>query len=347
MIAIGLDVHKAFSHVSILDTDTGVLEDFRINSDRPSVRQALSEYTGNSRVALEASSHWYWVVDELQEMGFDVVLSHPTKTKAIGSAKIKTDKIDASMLCRLLAADMLPQAHICDPTVRELRSYLRHRCALVNVRTQAKNHIHSVLAGYGLKCPVGSVFSQKGRSWLSSQALRPLHREEVDRYIELIELISGQVLQIDEKIKLLADEHEDTRILMTIPGIGYFGALLIAAEIDGVERFGSAKQLVSYAGLCPSTRSSGGKDKHGHITRCGSRYLRWILVEAAQHAMRGGSPLNRFYWSIAKRKGAGTARVAVARKLLESIYQMLKKRQDFAPALWAGKSRSGVASANA
>jgi transposase len=348
MKTIGLDVHKSFCQVAILDPDTGVFEDFRIQSTPGSLKECFLEMDKDCRIALEASSHWHWVVDELQEMGLQVMLSHPTKTKAIGSAKIKTDKIDARMLSQLLAADLLPEAHISSPKVRQMRSYLRHRCALVGVRTQAKNRVHSILAGYGLKSPTKDLFCKKGREWLSEQKLGDLHQEQVDQYLELIDLLAQQILKIDLKIKPLAEQDQAARLVASAPGIGYFSALLIIAEIDGVKRFTSAKQLVSYAGLCPSTRSSGGKSYHGHITRTGSRFLRWIMVEAAQKAAYPKSPLNPFYWSIAKRKGTGTAKVAVARKLLESIYHMLKTDKAFDPSVWDQTTeRRGVASSEA
>jgi transposase len=328
---IGMDVHKSYSQVAVLDGKTGVLDEFRVDSDPFSVRKALSGYAHDSKIALEASSHWAWIVDELQDMNMDVVLSHPTKTKAIGSAKIKTDKIDAKMLSKLLAADMLPEAHISSPSVREMRSYLRYRCTLVTMRTQAKNRVHAIIAGYGLKPPCKDLFCKKGRTWLKDQTLRPLHREEADAYLDLIDSFSAHIAAVNKRIVPLCEEREDAMLLTSIPGIGYYSALLVVAEIDGIERFSTAKQLVSYGGLCPSTRSSGGTERHGHITRTGSRYLRWILVEAAQKARYSGSPYNRFYQSIANRKGAGTATVAVARK---GIFQMLKKRQAFDAAAW-------------
>jgi len=179
-----LDVHKSYSQVCILDRSTGLLEEMRIDSDPQALREAAQRLTGIERVALEVTCHWRWVVDELQGMGFEVLLSHPSKTKAIALAKIKNNKIDAKMLAYLLSADLLPEAHVPDPRVRELRSYLRHRHALVRMRTQCKNHIHSIIAGYGLKSPVKDVFTKKGLAWLGGCELRELHREEGDGYLQ-------------------------------------------------------------------------------------------------------------------------------------------------------------------
>jgi transposase len=342
---VGIDVHKSYCQVAILDTGSGVLDELRIASAREAFSEARDLFGAECKVAVEASSHWGWVVDHLQEMGMEVVLSHPSKTKAIGSAKIKTDKIDARMLAHLLAADLLPEAHISTPQVRELRSYLRYRYALVQVRTQAKNRIHAILSSYGLKPPGKSAFTKDGLKWLREVKLRELHRSQVEGYLGLIDYLSAQIASIDKCIEPMAEQNKEAQLLMSLSGIGYYSALLIVAEVDGVERFANAKKLVSYAGLCPSTRSSGGKERHGRITRTGSRYLRWILVEAAQKAAYPWSPYGRFYWPVARKKGSGTARVAVARKLLESIYHMLKTGESFDIKAWS--PGCGVASAEA
>ena len=331
----GLDVHKSFIQVCILDRSSGLLEEFRIESNSEALRGVAETLSGVERVALEASSHWHWVVDELQGMGFEVKLSHPSKTKAIASAKIKTDKIDAKMLAYLLSVDLLPEAHVPGARVRELRSYLRYRYALVCMRTRCKNHIHAILAGYGLRPPVKDVFTKTGLAWLSGCKLRELHREEVDGYLGIMGELDARIGEIDKRITPLAEEDEAACLLKSLHGIGYYSALLMAVEIDGVERFRSAKHLVSYGGLCPSTRSSGGKEYHGRITKSGSKYLRWILLEAAQKATFRSSPMHSFYCRIAAKKGHGTAKTAVARKLLESAYYILKKGEAFDSKAWA------------
>lgn len=275
------------------------------------------------------------MVDELDDMGVEVVLSHPSKTKAIGCAKIKTDKIDARMLAYLLSAGLLPQAHIPCREVREKRSYLRYRFILVTARTAFKNRIHAILAGYGLHSPYKDVFCKSGVKWLGARKLGELHREQIDGYLEIIKTLDGLIAKVDEWLKPAAEQDAQARLLMSIKGISYYSALLILAEIDGSWRFSSAKHLVSYAGLCPSTRSSGGKLRHGHITRCGSGFLRWVLIQAAQKATWKSNPMHKFYTRIKNKKGHAVAKTAVARKLLESIYQMLKQGVKFDARAWA------------
>ena len=330
-----LDVHKSFIQVCVLDRESESCEDLRIDSSRESLRELKELLSETERVALEASSHWGWVVDELEGMGLEPVLSHPSKTKAIGSAKIKTDKIDARMLAYLLSAGLLPAAHIPSREVREQRSYLRYRFVLVTARTALKNRIHAILASYGLRSPYKDAFCNSGLKWLRSRKLGELHQAQIDGYLEIIETLDSQIAKVDNWTRPMAEQDTQARLLMSIKGVSYYSALLILAEIDGSWRFSSAKHLVSYAGLCPSTRSSGGKLRHGHITRCGSGFLRWILIQAAQKATWKSHPMHKFYARIKSKKGHAVAKTAVARKLLESIYQMLKQGVEFDARAWA------------
>lgn len=342
MKSIGIDVHKSYSQIAVLDTGTGEIEDFRIGSTPEEFEKNKWRLNGNSRIALEASSHWAWVVDELERMGLDVVLSHPTKTKAIGLAKVKTDKIDARMLARLLASDMLPEAHISKPEVRELRSYLRYRYGLVKITTQVKNKVHGILLLHGMKSPYRNTFCIKGRQWLEALELRLLYREQIRNYLRILDVVAEQIAQVNERIESMATASPEAMLLTSIKGIGYYSALLLAAEIDGVGRFGTAKRIVNYFGLCPSTRSSGGHEYHGHITRTGSPYVRWILIEAAQKATYPTSPFYSYYINILRKKGKSTAKVAVARKMLECIYQILKTGREFDATALTGAT--GIAS---
>jgi len=122
----------------------------------------------------------------------------------------------------------------------------------------------------------------------------------------------------------MAEGDEDIRLLMSIPGVGYYTALLVKAEIGEVSRFPFKERMASYSGLVPSTKSSGGVTRHGRITREGSRWLRWALVEAALVHLRYDTPVTRAYHRIAERRGRKTARVASARMLLEVCYSVLR-----------------------
>jgi len=140
----------------------------------------------------------------------------------------------------------------------------------------------------------------------------------------LLDVARKEIRSAGKKVQQLAEEDRDAKLLMTIPGMGYYSALLTKSEMGDVKRFRSAKQLCAYAGLVPSTHASGNTCFHRHITKQGSRWLRWILIEAAIHAVKRPGVLRRFYFRVERKKGGQIAKVATARKLLEWIYHILK-----------------------
>jgi transposase len=263
-------------------------------------------------------------------MEIPVALSHPLKTKAIASARIKTDKLDAATLAQLLRVDLLPRAHLSSPEARLDRELLRHRAVLVRLRAGVKNRVHALLAKHNLVYADGGLFTHKGREWLEGLPLAPVMRSILERMLSLVGMLDLLIQQASAEIGVRAQEDATARLLCTIPGVGYYSALLIAAEIDGVERFPDARHLCSYAGLVPSVRSSAGHTLLGHITRQGSPWLRWIAVEICQKAASRPDFLGDHYRRIARRKGNGGVKVAAARKLLKAIYWMLTGQQTFA-----------------
>lgn len=153
--------------------------------------------------------------------------------------------------------------------------------------------------------------------------------EPVDCYLRVMATLKEEVRRISLELRQVAAGDEDVRLLMTIPGISYYIALLVKAEMGDINRFGSGDHLASYAGLVPSTHSSGGVTRHGRITREGSRWLRWAMVEAVLVHLRFDTPVTRFYHRVVGRRGAKTARVAAARKLLTVCYSVLRSRRPY------------------
>ena len=168
------------------------------------------------------------------------------------------------------------------------------------------------------------LFGKQGIAFLQSFTLTENYKIALEGYLAVLDAVRQEILAASKKVRQLAEEDADALLLMTIPGMGYYSALLTKSEIGDVRRFRSAKQLCSYAGLVPSTHASGNTCFHGHITKQGSRWLRWILVETAIHAVKRPGILRRFYFKIEKKKGGQIAKVATARKLLEWIYHILR-----------------------
>ena len=246
---------------------------------------------------------------------------HPLQCKAIASARLKNDKVDAAILAQLLRADLLPEAWIAPPAVRQLRALLRHRAQLVRLRTLLRNRIHAVLADHGHDRPAG-CWSGPGRGWLASLPLPAVSREVIEDDLAMIDALQVPIDRLDAEVRQRARSDSRVRILTQLPGVGPFTALVILAEVGDVTRFGSARKLAAWAGLTPTVRGSDRTVRHGHISKQGSAWLRWILCEAAQTAKRHPD-FAASYAAIARRRGKKIATTAIARKLLTRAWHLL------------------------
>jgi transposase len=283
----------------------------------------------DARIAVEATGNWMWLYELIEDQQPALVLAHPLKTKAIASARIKTDKIDATTLAHLLRADLLPAAYIPPRAIRDTREVLRYRASLGHLSTQVKNKISSLLSKTGVQTPTKTAFGVKSRRFLSTVAVRPCYRTALDGYLRLLAAITAEQQQVSQHVEAQAAADPQARLLPTMPGIGAYSALLILSEIGAVHRFPDSRHLCSYAGLVPAVHASGGKTRLGRLTKHGSAWLRWILVELSVHAINGAPQFRQLYWRVAQKHGRHPARIAVARAMLKTIYAMLKTQQPF------------------
>jgi transposase len=239
---------------------------------------------------------------------------HPLRCKAIASARLKNDKVDAAILAQLLRADLLPEAWIAPPQVRALRALLRHRIQLVRLRTLLGNRIHAIAADHG--------YDRPGRAWLASLDLPPAARQVIGDDLALIDALAGPIAALDEQARQRAKAEPGVKALTQLPGVGEFTALVILAETGDIARFGSARKLAAWAGLTPTIRGSDRTIRHGHISKQGSAWLRWALGQAAQTAKRSPE-FAATYQAIAARRGKQIATTAIARKLLTRAWHLL------------------------
>jgi len=221
------------------------------------------------------------------------------------------------------------RAYVPDPETRALRELLRYRAFLVDIRRAVKERIYALLDRFCLRPPVATLFSRRGLEWLHSLPLSGPYGEELLGLLRLPGALAAELEAVARRVQERARGDPRALLLATIPGVGYHTALLVLAGIGDISRFPSARHLGSYAGLVPSACASGGKVRHGAITRHGSRFLRWALVEAARQAVRTSGPLGDFYRRLLAGKGAQQARVAAARKLCAAVYWMLVTDRTF------------------
>jgi transposase len=324
MNSVGIDLHKRRSHIAVVSEDGRRLLSRRIDNDPQTFLELLREIDGESKIAVEATYGWEWLADVLEEAGYELHLAHPLRTKAIASARVKTDSVDATTLAQLLRADLLPEAYIAPRELRDLRDLLRHRVALTHMRSALKNRVHALLSRQGIRPEHTDLFGRAGSLFLSQLELREPPSRRLDSLLALIADFDREIEATTREIDQRAKHDERVGVLCQIRGIGPYTAMLVIAEIGDITRFQKARKLCAWAGLTPTVRSSDGKARLGHITRQGSRPLRWALVEAAQHSVRGGGPLRDDFERIAKRRGRKIAKVAVARKILTLCYYGLR-----------------------
>lgn len=329
----GIDLHCKYAKAVMKDKEGNLIKEARINLEDE--QQTIDFFkkenpTDKQEAVLEPVSFWYPYYELLeQKCHVNVHLAHPLKVKAIASARIKTDKIDANVLADLLRTNLLPEAYIPSFKERQLKELLRLRVSLVCLQTQVKNKIHGICHKNGLINGFSDLFGKQGLEWLNTRELKRPFDLQREQYLILLRVLRETIKRVNEQIRKEVKHTPLAKLLMTIPEIGYFSALTILAEIGDIARFPSSNKLCGYTGLAPSTYSSGGKTRHGRITRQGSRYLRWILTEAAQKQGKHNSKLGIYYQRIKKKKGTAKAKVATARKIIKIVYAILITGQPY------------------
>lgn len=321
---IGFDIHKRYTFYTQMDAQGQIQRQGKLANTREGMEEFFAAVAEPARVVLEASMNWYHLYDLLEALEIPVTLAHPLRTRAIAEAKVKTDRVDSTILAHLLRADLVPAAYIPPRAIRELRELLRYRAALVRLQTMVKNRVHAILLKHGYQCPNTDAFGVQGRAWLATLPLRPVYQQALQGYLQILDTLRNQIQQASDTIDQEAKATPIVKTLCTLPGVGHYTALLVLAEIGDIARFPDPKHLVSYAGLAPIVHGTGGRVYTGHISKQGSTWVRWILVEAAFHAVRRPGRYQELYQRIAHRKGAKLARVVVARELLTRIYWMLR-----------------------
>ena len=262
---------------------------------------------------IEASSSYRWLFDLLAPLG-RVILAHPLRLRAIVVTRAKTDKLDAAVLAKLLRLGEIPMAYVPPQPFQDLRDLTRARWRLAKAATEAKNQLHALLRRANLYPPFKTL-SRRALRWIGRQHLGLGGNIARDELLLRLAHYERERSKLDQHLREMARQFPETEALTCLYGFGLYSSLLILGELGEVERFKSTRQVGAYAGLTARVHQSGAHNYHGHITRQGSPWLRWILVQAAMKVIRRDSWLKNFYTRVRKRAGRNVARVAVARKL--------------------------------
>jgi transposase len=328
---IGLDIHKKHINGCVMDKEGTIKIEQKFNTEPKYFEKFLKHIDKeDSIITIEACSCWEFVYDYLTDAGYNVVLTNPCQ---IQKTKRKTDKLDAKLLADLLRVNMLPTVYAAPRDIRDQRSLTRLKASLTMMRTQVKNKIQAILTRNGIVHDFSDVFGVAGIEYLKSLDLEMRDRYQMDSFLKIYEHFTNEIKNTMNLIEDFEIHDPNIKILRSHPGIDYYLALLINGELGNLKRFKSFEKVTSFVGLNPSISQSGDRCYMGHITKQGNKRLRWGLIQAAHVAVMHDSKYAKFFHTVCKRRNKNIAYVAVARKILKTIYYMLKHNSYYIPRL--------------
>ncbi|HUK51619.1 MAG TPA: IS110 family transposase [Terriglobales bacterium] len=332
-IYVGIDVHKHYCQAALMSEQGRVTHELRFDNNSTGATNLINlakSVDPHIKAVVEPSANfWIRIYDQLESEGMDVKLSNPLRTKAIAEARIKTDRIDAKTLAYLLRGDLVAESYVPTRKNRERRALIRHRTSLIQMRVDIKNRIHALLDKHELSHNYTDLFGKQSLEWLHSLQLPTTDQQILQSSLRIVETLSEQIRDMDIQIAKDATSEEKAKLLMTMPGVDYYAAMILLSEIGDVHRFSSDEKLVSWVGLAPQVHQSGETSWTGHISRKGSKRARWILGQCAQSARQHDPRMREFYERIERKHGSQKAVVAVARKMLAIMYVMLIRNEPY------------------
>lgn len=328
MWIIGCDFHPGFQVVAIFDKRTGEVEQKKLLHPQEA-EQFYGGLQGPVRVGIEASGHCRWFLRLLERCGHEVWVGNAARIRAMEVRKQKTDRRDAQHILELMLGDRFPRIWVPTEEERDVRQLLLHRHQRVRMRTQVKNQLQALMLNQGVQRR-RALWSATGREQLGAMAFLPYAARRRDQLLAAVRELDEQIAGLDQLVMAEAEKREPARRLMTHPGVGPNTALMMVLTLGDVGRFGTPRQVASYLGLAPSENSSGGKQRLGHISKQGSAFARFLLVEAGQSAVRKDERLRRLYRRLAIKKHRAVAKVMVARRLAVRLYWMLRNGWTYA-----------------
>jgi transposase len=328
MVYAAFDIHKSVFQAVVLDGESGVVEEQRLPASREALGEWAMRWRGRvSAVAVEATTGWRWVVACLQEHGFEVRLVDPGQASALQGRRRrpKTDRLDARWLVHLLAREMAPASWLAPEEIQRLRDQTRLRKTLSDEKRRWAQRLHALLVQEGWPCARGRLLTGQGRRWVEALELHPLAAAYVQTALAMIAACEQQLAPLERELARFARGDRRCRALMSIYGVGPIIACHLLAEIGQAARFDRPRRLVRAAGLDPVVDDSAERRRRGRLAKAGSPYLRFALVEAAQHARRASSPDHARYLRLRERLGASRAKLPIARLIAHRAYHLLRQ----------------------
>lgn len=350
MRIIGMDIHRSFAQVAILE-DGAITRELRVELIHEPLVAFARTLSLDDEVVIEVTGNSAAVERLLRPHVKRVAVANPRLVRAIAYARVKTDKVDAATLAKLHAAGFLPEVWVADEDTYSRRRQSAERAGVLAQVVRIKGRMKAILHANLIPPYKGHLFGKAGQRWLDGLPLPAEERAMLQRLIAELERASLQLSTIDKAVAQQALDDPRALRLMTIPGVSCIVASTVLASIGDIARFPSPDKLSSYFGLTPRVRQSGDHPaRHGRISKQGNGDARKMLVEAAWSAKTAPGPLRAFFNRMQKRHGAAAAAVATARKLAVMIWHILTSGKDYAyarPAFTAMKLRKVALKAGA
>jgi transposase len=327
---IGLDVHKHYITVGGLNAQQEIVLRPRDVEMERFKTWAESNLRKTDEVVLEATTNTWDVYDTIAPLVGRVVVAHPAEVKQIANSRVKTDTQDVIRLVRLLIADIVPDVWVPPVEVRELRATISYRWRLVKMSTAIQNRMHSLLHRHNIQAPQGKIDTGENREWWEGLKLSELENLRLKQEIKTLRLVRENIVEVEKELGRLSNSErwgDQAVYLMQLPGVGIIVTMTILSAIGDIQRFESPKKLVGYAGLGAGVHDSGQKHREKGITKMGRKELRWALVEASWQAIRSNPIWRAEYDRLCKRKHPNQAIVAIAHKLLVTIWYVLNRKE--------------------
>lgn len=330
MLIIGCDYHPGMQQIAWFDHESGEGGEQSLEHSTGEAERFYRELKRRGvqvRVGIEASGHTRWFERLLVELEMELWIGHPAKIAAQRVRKQKNDREDARLLLQLLREGRFPKLWVPSPENRDLRQLLWHRHRLVQMRTRVKNQLHAIALNEGVQRK-SRLWSKAGRAQLASFALAPWTARRRQDLLQLLDQLTPQITELSQAVEQEAQRRPEVQRLMTHPGVGPITALAFVLVLGTPDRFRCGKQVGSYLGLIPCEDSSAGKQRLGHLSKQGNSLLRFLLVEAAQAAVRCDPQWRRRFVHLAMRRQRNIAIAAMARRLAVSLYWLWRKAED-------------------
>lgn len=329
-VYIGVDLHVRRQSVCWLSTADGEIQERELDHGRDDVRAFYAGFTGAVKVGVESVGYAGWFHRLMKELGHELVVGNAYAIRKYAKRRQKNDRRDAALLLDLLLRGDFPAVHLPEPASQEVLRLLRYRHRLVRMRTMLKNGLQAIALSYQSRLRSG-LFTSEGWKWLGSLPLSGAETCQREHTRQLLDQLAEHIAELEAQLRIQAADDIRVERLRTHPGVGLLTALAVVHTLEPVARFGRARRVAAYCGLDPMEHSSGDTKRYGHISKQGSRLLRFLLIEAAHNATRAGGDedLRRFYFHLAERRNSAVAATAVARKLVLRLYAMLRDQIDY------------------